>query len=58
MAKGSRQVLYNQIVTRNSNFVMNILLKWNNGYEEAMVVVTTLNKQCIRALKDMGNRSK
>jgi hypothetical protein len=43
MAKGSRQVLYNQIVTRKSKFTMNILLKWDKEYEEAMVVATTLN---------------
>ena len=43
MTKGSRQVLHNQVVTRKSKFAMNILLKWDKGYEEAMVVATTLN---------------
>ena len=37
------RVLYNQIVARDSNFAMNILLKWDNGYEEAMVVAMTLD---------------
>ncbi len=43
MAKGSHRVLYDQIVTRKSKFAMNILLKWDKEYEEAMVVATTLN---------------
>jgi hypothetical protein len=43
MTKGSRQVIYNQVVTRKSKFAMNILLKWDKGYEEAMVVATTLD---------------
>ena len=43
MTKGSRQVLYTQVVTRKSKFAMNILLKWDKGYEEAMVVATTLD---------------
>ena len=43
MAKGSHRVLYNQIVTRKSKFAMNILLKWDKEYEEAMVVATTLD---------------
>jgi len=42
MAKGSRRVLYNQIVTRKSNFAMNVVLTWEKGGEEAMVVATTL----------------
>ena len=43
MTKGSRQVLCNQVVTRKSKFAMDILLKWDKGYEEAMVVATTLD---------------
>ncbi len=43
MSKGTRRVLYNQIVTRKSKFAMNILLKWDKEYEEAMVVATTLD---------------
>ena len=43
MAKGSHRVLYDQIVTRKSKFAMNILLKWDKEYEEAMVVATTLD---------------
>jgi len=44
MIKGSRRVLYDQIVTRDSTFKMNILLNWGKEYEEAMVVATTLAK--------------
>lgn len=44
LIKGSRRVLYDQIVTRDSTFKMNILLNWGKEYEEAMVVATTLAK--------------
>ena len=47
LVKGSRQVLYNRIVVLDSNFAMNILMKWNKGCEEAMVVATTLNNHNI-----------
>lgn len=55
MAKGSHRVLYDQIVTRKSKFAMNILLKWDKEYEEAMVVATTLNNPN-RADKLYGQR--
>ena len=44
MVKGSRRVLHDQIVTRNSSFKMNVVLNWGKEYEEAMVVATTLAK--------------
>ena len=53
MAKGSHRVLYNQIVARKSNFTMNTLLKWDKGYEEAMVVETTLNNPFIVFIRNL-----
>lgn len=44
MAKGSRRVLYNQIVTRDSSFKINVVLNWGREYDEAMVVATTIAK--------------
>ena len=44
MVKGSRRVLYNQMVTRDSTFKMNVVLNWGKEYDEAMVVATTLAK--------------
>lgn len=44
MLKGSRRVLCDQIVTRDSTFKMNVVLNWGKEYEEAMVVATTLAK--------------
>ena len=44
MLKGSRRVLRDQIVTRDSTFKMNVVLNWGKEYEEAMVVATTLAK--------------
>ena len=41
MRKGDRTVLYNQTVTRDSEFVMNVLLTWGTDYEEPLVVMTT-----------------
>lgn len=43
MRKGSRTVLYNQRVTRDSTFEMNVLLTWGTAYDEPLVVMTTLN---------------
>jgi hypothetical protein len=43
MFEGSRHIRYNQIVTRNSSFSMNVLLRWEKGYEEPMVVATTVD---------------
>jgi hypothetical protein len=42
MTKGSRHVLYNQMLTRDSTFKMNVLLTWNKDYDEPLVVATTL----------------
>ena len=44
MVKGSRRVLYNQMVTRDSTFKMNVVLNWGKEYDEAMVVAKTLAK--------------
>jgi len=41
MVKGSRHILYNQVLTRDSSFKMNVLLTWNKDYEEPLVVATT-----------------
>ena len=41
MVKGSRKILLNQIITRDSTFKMNVLLTWNKEYDEPLVVATT-----------------
>jgi len=41
MKKGSRYILYNQVLTRDSSFKMNVLLTWNKDYDEPLVVATT-----------------
>jgi len=41
MKKGSRHILYNQVLTRDSNFKMNVLLTWDKNYDEPLVVATT-----------------
>jgi hypothetical protein len=41
MIKGSRYFLYNQMLTRDSSFKMNVLLTWNKDYDEPLVVATT-----------------
>ena len=41
MTKGSRHILYNQLLTRDSSFKMNVLLTWNKKYDEPLVVATT-----------------
>jgi hypothetical protein len=41
MTKGSRHILYNQVLTRDSSFTMNVLLTWNKDYDEPLVVATT-----------------
>ena len=41
MKKGSRHILYNQVLTRDSSFKMNVLLTWNKNYNEPLVVATT-----------------
>jgi hypothetical protein len=43
MGKGSHYVLYNQIITRDSTFKMNVVLTWDEKYEEAMVLATTFD---------------
>jgi hypothetical protein len=42
MIKGTRSVMYNQKVTRDCDFVMNVLLKWDEGFDEPLIVATTL----------------
>jgi len=41
MVKGSRHILYDQLLTRDSGFKMNVLLTWNEEYDEPLVVATT-----------------
>ncbi|MCJ7695104.1 MAG: hypothetical protein MUO40_06705 [Anaerolineaceae bacterium] len=44
--KSIQRVLHNQIITRYSTFKMNVELRWEERYEEAMVVATTVNDLC------------
>ena len=55
MGKGSQRVLHNQIITRDSTFKMNVILTWEEKYEEAMVVATTFNDP-YKANKVYGKR--
>ncbi len=43
MRKGDHTTLYNQVVTRDSEFEMNVLLTWGTDYDEPLVVMTTLS---------------
>ena len=43
MRKSDHTTLYNQVVTRNSEFEMNVLLTWGTDYDEPLVVMTTLS---------------
>jgi hypothetical protein len=43
MNKGDRIVLHNQVVTRDSEFEMNVLLTWGSDYDEPLVIMTTLD---------------
>jgi hypothetical protein len=36
MIKGDRTILYNQVVTRDSEFVMNVLVTWGAAYDEPL----------------------
>ncbi len=42
MKKGTRSVMHNQKVTRDCDFVMNVLMKWDEGFDEPLIVATTL----------------
>lgn len=42
MKKGTHSVMNNQKVTRNCDFLMNVLLKWDEGFDEPLIVATTL----------------
>jgi len=44
MKKGSRIILRNQTLTRDSSFKMNVLLTWKKNYDEPLVVATTSGK--------------
>ena len=44
MKKGSRIILRNQILTRDSSFKMNVLLTWKKKYDEPLIVATTSGK--------------
>ena len=55
MVKGSRYVLYNQILTRDSDFKMNVLLAWKKEYDEPLIVATTSGNPAM-ADKTYGER--
>lgn len=55
MVKGSRHILYNQTLTRDSSFKMNVLLTWKEEYDEPLVVATTSANPTI-ADKTYGKR--
>lgn len=55
MVKGSRHILYNQILTRDSSFKMNVLLIWKKEYDEPLVVATTSGNPAV-ADKTYGKR--
>jgi hypothetical protein len=42
MKKGTRHILHNQKVTRDCDFIMNILFKWDEEFDEPLIVATTL----------------
>lgn len=44
MRKGKRRVLRDQQITRDSSFKMNVLLTWDEKYDEPLVVATTSSK--------------
>lgn len=47
MVKGSRYILYNQVLTRDSSFKMNVLLTWEEDYDGPLVVATTAGNPAI-----------
>jgi len=55
MTKGSRYVLYDQILTRDSDFKMNVLLTWKKEYDEPLIVATTSGNPAV-ADKTYGKR--
>ena len=55
MGKGSQHVLYNQIITRDCTFKMNVVLTWGEQYQEALVLAMTLNNP-LKANKVYGQR--
>jgi len=56
MKKGSRHILYHQVLTRDSTFTMNVLLTWKKGYDEPLVIATTSGSP-IKAEKVYGKRT-
>jgi hypothetical protein len=56
MKKGSRHILYNQVLTRDSSFKMNVLLTWNKDYDEPLVIATTAGSP-IKAERTYGKRA-
>ena len=55
MGKGSQHVLRKHIITRDSTVNMNVVLTWDEKYEESVVLATTLNDPC-KANKVYGQR--
>ncbi len=56
MKKGSRHILYHQVLTRDSTFKMNVLLTWKKGYDEPLVIATTSGSP-IKAERTYGKRT-
>jgi len=56
MKKGSRHILYNQMLTRESSFKMNVLLTWNKDYDEPLIIATTSGSP-IKAERTYGKRT-
>jgi hypothetical protein len=42
LKKGTKHVQYQQTITRNSQFKMNVLMKWDKTCDKALVVATTI----------------
>ncbi|MGZ7048275.1 MAG: IS4 family transposase [Methanobacterium sp.] len=42
MKKGTRSIMHSQKVTRDCDFIMNILFKWDEEFDEPLIVATTL----------------
>ena len=42
MKKGTHSIMHSQKVTRDCDFIMNILFKWDEEFDEPLIVATTL----------------
>jgi hypothetical protein len=55
MGKGSQHVLRKHIITRDSTVKLNVVLTWDEKYEESVVLAVMLNDLC-KANKVYGQR--